>query len=389
MASESNTDSAAGVGIHSIDFDIETQIDSDSEYGYDSESAHSPSGRNSNQGLLTHFVPDDFDRLIAFLLPFLHQWYHAGRGKEMFKGSLKYYFIASGSRELRNIGDYSHPRLLESEAPPFQDLQLPGDFSAMLDGESSSGSSSSRQSTAPIVRRSPSPSSYHHQNFNLEPIVQKSLTPASVSMWFALHTAKVSRRLHPTGYHSVLLSQAVKWIDPFAYIGPNINFKHLEGSDLEVALRPYVHTVYEPKGTWQNEHWGSDRPLSGDDVDYFDCKTHLHLPSAFKVHDRDIRIREIFINDDGRHHEPCLSSKAKKRAHMRSKLRFELREPVDIMRLFVGLKVADDSRVLERVGQEQQPGPVGVPGEEWHGIVRTVEAQQKEKQATEEAEEGE
>ncbi len=105
----------------------------------------------------------------------------------------------------------------------------------------------------------------HHWNFMHKPVYFKTYTPPEVSLWASYQSWKFHFR--EESKEAVTIKEAWKLVDPFFYHGPPA-LLDLTGAKLREAVTGYVEKVYQPYGTWLDDHYDSDEiiPRSSEDV---------------------------------------------------------------------------------------------------------------------------
>lgn len=112
--------------------------------------------------------------------------------------------------------------------------------------------------------------SYHHENYLMHPVEDKTSTPPEVSLWVT-HLARRKKVIFdPLSRKGVLAAQATKTVDPYQYTGPQDFLNIYSGTQLRNAIVGYVNRVYLPSGSWQYwEYQDEAAPMLPSDVEWF------------------------------------------------------------------------------------------------------------------------
>ncbi len=147
--------------------------------------------------------------------------------------------------------------------------------------------------------------SFHHLNFNYDPVHERNYTPAEVSFWAASTT--INKMLVPCAENclvhrvKVVTSQAFKRVDPVICTGTDIqSLRELTGSAMRNAATSDVEVAYEAVGSWNQDQFTLEdvvpRVVSADDGDVYE-----HSESGPYTHLQ----RPLYINNKHDEHKLC------------------------------------------------------------------------------------
>jgi len=98
----------------------------------------------------------------------------------------------------------------------------------------------------------------HHWNWFSQPVYCKTYTPPEVSLWASYHGLKPKYRAESR--QGVVMSQALKFVDPYFYHGPPEHLSQ-KGAKLREAVIGLVDKVYAPFGVWMYDCFDFDETV--------------------------------------------------------------------------------------------------------------------------------
>lgn len=98
----------------------------------------------------------------------------------------------------------------------------------------------------------------HHFNLDNKPMYCKTYTPPEVSLWASYHGLKPKYRAESR--QGVMVSQALKFVDPYYYHGPPEHLSQ-KGAKLREAVIGLVDKVYTPYGVWMYDCFDLDETV--------------------------------------------------------------------------------------------------------------------------------
>ena len=199
----------------------------------------------------------------------------------------------------------------------------------------------------------------HHYNVINQPVSRDSRTPAAVSFWATMASFQKKPIMDRTCRQAVILSQAVRWVDPCSLDeGVEIPNDLLSGGN-STALRNFLTgrtaIQYEPWGTWTSDirDLEQERPQMMSQA-YREAVENASLtgplyPGLQRPYFMSPEDRDVIVNDDGSGRPfPSQDTKNKKGWESLGRCRYtRLRLVDDGARSFYSLKGMEETRARE------------------------------------------